>query len=102
MFTGIVEETGIVQRIESTSQSIRLAVRSRVCVRETKVGASIAVNGCCLTVVNASGRGEKRCLEFDLLQETWNRTNLHAVSVGSAVNLERSLKIGDEVQNRRI
>ena len=48
-------------------------------------------------MLTASGRGEKRCLEFDLLQETWNRTNLHAVSVGSAVNLERSLRADDRL-----
>ena len=97
MFTGIVEETGVVRRIESTPRSIRLAVSSRICAASTKVGASIAVNGCCLTTVKISGRGASRVLEFDLLRETWDRTNLHAVRAGSAVNLERALRADDRL-----
>lgn len=97
MFTGIVEETGVVQRIEPTNTSIRLAVLVRTCAGGTKLGDSIAVNGCCLTVVKAAARPRAKLLEFDLLRETWNRTNLHAVQVGSAVNLERSLRAGDRL-----
>jgi len=97
MFTGIVEETGTVKRIEPTAKSIRLAVISTTCARGTKIGESIAVNGCCLTVVGASGRGGSRLLEFDLLRETWDRTNLHAVGIGAAVNLERSLRAADRL-----
>jgi riboflavin synthase len=89
MFTGIVEETGIVERIRPASKSIQLTVRARLCGRGTKVGASVAVNGCCLTVVKASPRGRDRLLQFDLLMETWNRTNLKSVRTGSQVNLER-------------
>jgi riboflavin synthase len=97
MFTGIVEETGIVQRIEPTPQSIRLAVLSRVCGRGTTIGQSVAVNGCCLTVVRSSPRSRSKLIEFDLLKETWDRTNLHGVSVGRAVNLERSLRLDDRL-----
>lgn len=97
MFTGIVEETGVVKRIEPTAKSIRLAVRSRLCGRTSRVGDSIAVNGCCLTVVKMSGTGASRLLEFDLLRETWARTNLHATRLGGAVNLERSLAVGDRL-----
>jgi riboflavin synthase len=87
VFTGIVEETGSVTRITEGDKSIRLAISAKLCARDTAVGDSIAVNGCCLTVVSKRGRS----LEFDLLRETWQRTNLqHAVS-GAAVNLERSL-----------
>jgi riboflavin synthase len=92
MFTGIVEETGTVQRIEPTAKSIRLVVLSHTCARGTKLGDSIAVNGCCLTVVGAAPKRGAKLLEFDLLRETWDRTNLHAVKVGSLVNLERSLR----------
>jgi riboflavin synthase len=95
MFTGIVEETGVVKRIEPTARSIRLAVESRVCGRSTKVGDSLAVNGCCLTVVKTSPRARGRLVEFDLLRETWDRTNLHATRIGVAVNLERALRADD-------
>ena len=97
MFTGIVEETGRVERIKSTRKSIRLAILARQCAPGTKVGDSIAVNGCCLTVVKTIARRGAKVLEFDLLQETWTRTNLHAANVGSAVNLERSLRAADRL-----
>jgi riboflavin synthase len=87
VFTGIVEETGTVKKIAEGSESIRLSVASKVCARGTKIGDSIAVNGCCLTVVKKSGN----VFSFDLLRETWTRTNLQFVGPGSAVNLERSL-----------
>ncbi len=89
MFTGIVEETGTIEKIQPTAKSIQLTVRARVCGRGTKVGASVAVNGCCLTVVKAQAQGRDKLLRFDLLMETWNRTNLSSAQVGSKVNLER-------------
>ncbi len=95
MFTGIIEETGIVESIKPGANGIHLTVRVKVCGRGTRTGDSIAVNGCCLTVVRirAAKGGEKR-LDFDLLLETWNRTNLSALSAGSRVNLERALEVG--------
>jgi riboflavin synthase len=92
MFTGIVEEAGIVRKIKPTANSIELTVEARVCGRGLKVGDSLAVNGCCLTVVKLSGRGARRLARFDLLQETWRRTNLQFAGPGSLVNLERSLR----------
>jgi riboflavin synthase len=56
------------------------------------VGASLAVNGCCLTVVKLAARGRDRLAQFDLLKETWVRTNLQFVRPGGLVNLERSLR----------
>ncbi len=92
MFTGIVEETGVVERIQPTAQSIELTVRAAVCGRGLKVGASLAVNGCCLTVVKLGPAGKTRCVQFDLLKETWKRTNLQFARPGSLVNLERPLR----------
>jgi riboflavin synthase len=92
MFTGIVEETGVVERVKPTDQAIELTLRPRLCARGLKVGDSLAVNGCCLTAVKVAGRGLKRSVRFDLLQETWRRTNLQFVKPGSLVNLERSLR----------
>jgi len=92
MFSGIVEETGRVIGIKPNSKSIRLTVE--VCVVGTglKLGDSVAVNGCCLTAVKLSRPGKTRRIEFDLLLETWNRTNLQYCREGSLVNLERSLR----------
>src|SRR5206468_6762116 len=62
------------------------------CGRGLKLGASLAVNGCCLTVVKLALRGRYRFARFDLLKETWNRTNLQYANPGSLVNLERPLR----------
>jgi riboflavin synthase len=92
MFTGIVEETGVVERIQPAEKSIELTVRARLCGRGLKVGASLAVNGCCLTVVKVAGRSHERLAQFDLLKETWERTNLRFARPGWLVNLERPLR----------
>ena len=91
MFTGLVEETGVVERVQPTERAIELTVRPRLCARGLKVGDSLAVNGCCLTVVKTSGRAGRKLARFDLLRETWERTNLQFVRPGSLVNLERPL-----------
>jgi riboflavin synthase len=87
MFTGIVEEAARVESVRETAKGIQLVVRAGLCARGVKLGDSIAVNGCCLTVVKKKGRS----LQFDLLRETWTRTNLQFAQPGSLVNLERSL-----------
>ena len=94
MFTGIVEEKAVVERIKPSAKSIELTVRAKVCGRGLKIGDSLAVNGCCLTVVHLASRGAARLVRVDLLKETWQRTNLHHARAGSLVNLERSLKVG--------
>ena len=96
MFTGIVEETGRVERIEPSANAIALTVRARVCGKAVRTGDSVAVNGCCLTVVKITPAksGGGKLLRFDLLRETWDRTNLSAVKPGSGVNLERALRFG--------
>jgi riboflavin synthase len=97
MFTGIVEEAGTVERIKPTAKSIELTVRSAKCARGLKIGDSLAVNGCCLTVVKLARRGKFTLMQFDLLQETWRRTNLQFAKPGSLVNLERPLRANAEL-----
>jgi riboflavin synthase len=96
MFTGIVEEAGVVEQIKPTAKSIQFTVRARAIARGLKPGASVAVNGCCLTVVEISTQGKSRLLQFDLLQESWRRTNLQFARPGSLVNLERPLRADGE------
>src|SRR5436190_24234299 len=95
MFTGIVEETGVVERIRPSTRSIELTARLNLCARGLKVGDSLAVNGCCLTVAELPSRGRTKLARFDLLRETWQRTNLQFAKRGSLVNLERPLRAGD-------
>lgn len=88
MFTGIVEEKGKVLACEERDQSWRYRVAVETVAAGVSLGDSIAVNGCCLTVVEI-GEG---VLSFDVLEETRRLTNLRDIQVGSAVNLERSLR----------
>jgi riboflavin synthase len=97
MFTGIVEETGTIERIKPAANSIELTVRANRCAQGLKVGASLAINGCCLTVVKLAPRGKCRLAQFDLLKETWQRTNLQFARPGSLVNLERPLRVDGDL-----
>jgi riboflavin synthase len=92
MFAGIVEETGLLVSVVPTDKAIALTIRPRLCAKGLKVGHSLAVNGCCLTVVKLATRARQKLAQFDLLQETWNRTNFQYLQPGSLVNLERSLR----------
>lgn len=89
MFTGIIEGTGQVEAVQKTSAGIALSITVSRSAEVLKIGDSIAVNGCCLTVVEVR---DGKHLRFDLLRETWERTNLQFVSRGSLANLERPLR----------
>lgn len=97
MFTGIVQEAGVIERIKPGAKSIEMTVRANVCGRGLKVGDSVAVNGCCLTAVKISAEGKSKSVQFDLLQESWKRTNFQFANTGSLVNLERSLRASGEL-----
>jgi len=88
MFTGLVEETGVVEAFQRREGASRLVLRAGALARECAPGESVAVNGCCLTVAQPPADGR---LEFDLLEETVRRTNLGRLEAGSRVNLERAL-----------
>lgn len=88
MFTGIVESTGCVT---SLNQHL-LVVEAPSLVGPLTIGESISVSGCCLTLVSFDSG-----LRFDLSEETWSRTAFCSLSVGSTVNLERALKVGDRL-----
>jgi riboflavin synthase len=97
MFTGIVEEAGVIEKITPTKKSIEMTVRADLCGKDVKIGDSVAVNGCCLTAVKITPRGKFKLIRFDLLQESWQRTNFQFAEVGSLVNLERSLRANGEL-----
>lgn len=91
MFTGLVEELGRVRRIARGSQSVRLTVTASKVLGDVKLGDSIAVNGTCLTVVEY---GEE-WFTADVMPETVDSTALASLKIGDAVNLERTLRVGD-------
>lgn len=87
MFTGLVEETGVLQGLDRSEAGARLTIRAQKILEGLNLGDSIAVNGCCLTVAAQEGD----VLHFDLLNETLARTNLGGLVPGAPVNLERAL-----------
>ena len=94
MFTGIIEETGKVKAIQPRGESFRFILTIRKTGNGLKVGDSLAVNGCCLTVAEITSKGRAKVVQFDLLSETWDLTNFQFCRAGSLVNLERSLEAG--------
>ncbi|MDX1946424.1 MAG: riboflavin synthase [Pirellulaceae bacterium] len=87
MFTGLVEEMGQVESAKKAGPGLRLTIKSTLVAKDAAIGDSIAVNGCCLSVV----KKEKGLLTFDAGDETLGRTNLGRLKKGDRVNLERSL-----------
>ncbi len=92
MFSGIVEEMGAVAR-NAIADSGRLAVSAHRVLRDVATGDSIAVNGCCLTVVESAADH----FVADVMPETARRTNLGALQPGDAVNLEAALRAGERI-----
>ncbi len=92
MFTGIVQGVGeiVAKTTVNTVTSMTISLPN---VENLAIGASVSINGVCLTVVSI----ESNNVQFDVIDETIDRTNLGDVSVGDTVNIERSLKFGDEV-----
>lgn len=90
MFTGLVEEVGTAVALDLTGHQKRVEISAPRLAGKVRLGDSVAVNGCCLTV--AGFEGDR--LRFDLLQESLDRTNLKNLVRGSRVNLELALAAG--------
>ena len=94
MFSGIVEDVGVLQALEEKDKGVVLRVGVRkIDAGELVLGESVAVNGACLTVVSV----EDGSFSVDASHETLSRTNLSGLRTGSGVNLERSLRVGDRM-----
>jgi riboflavin synthase len=93
MFTGIVEELGEIVALEPDGDSARLTVRGPLVVSDAVHGASIAVNGVCLTVVDI----KDDAFTVDVMKETLDRSSLAALAPGSRVNLERPVRPADRL-----
>jgi riboflavin synthase len=90
MFTGIIEEKGILRKVLSGGISGSVEIRARAVLEGTKVGDSIAVNGVCLTVTSL----RPDSFTADVMPETLRRTNLGSLPLGAEVNLERAMAAG--------
>jgi riboflavin synthase len=93
MFTGLVEALGTVRDVSSDGAGTLLRIEEPDLARDSPLGASVAINGVCLTVVAA----DARTFSFQAGPETLARTNLGELQVGGHVNLERPLRLGDRL-----
>ncbi len=91
MFTGIVEEVGRVAELDLTPDGARIAIQAPVLAPLARLGDSVAISGCCLTVVSVDGE----LLRFEAVPETLSRTSLGTLAAGSPVNLEDALRAGE-------
>jgi riboflavin synthase len=87
VFTGIIEELGVVEAVEDQGDAVRLTVRGPHVVSDAALGDSIAVNGCCLTVAQR----DQETFTADVMRETLDKTSLGALGPGGRVNLERAV-----------
>lgn len=92
MFTGLVADLGTVAAVDSTDDGVRLRVDSPLAA-DVRDGESVAVNGVCLTAVNASAE----CFSADVMHETLHRSTLGGVSAGDRINLELALRAADRL-----
>ncbi|WP_090643343.1 riboflavin synthase [Asticcacaulis taihuensis] len=93
MFTGIISSMGTVETLIRSDAGVRLTMHVDFDLDDVEIGASISHAGCCLTVVSKQGRS----YDLDVSNETLSLTNLGQWQEGSKVNIERALKIGDEL-----
>ena len=98
MFTGLVEELGTVRAVKPNATGARLEIQAATVLDDAVLGASIAVNGCCLTVVQFAGveLGDG-WWAADAVEETLRRTSLGALRAGDRVNLERPVRLADRL-----
>jgi riboflavin synthase len=93
LFTGIIEEIGVLRGIKRGSDSAQLVIEAAKVLEDSRIGDSIAVNGVCLTAVSF----EQGLFTADVMSETLAKSNLGLLRSGDRVNLERALRLGDRL-----
>jgi len=93
MFTGIIKEVGIVEKVARVNSLIKLGIKSQVISKTAEKSDSIAVNGVCLTLIYK----EKELLFFEAIASTLKNTNINRLKKGDLLNLEPALSLGDKV-----
>lgn len=93
MFTGLIEGTGMVVKMEPRGKDMRLSIQASFNLEALQIGESVSVDGVCLTIVS----WERRTFRVDVSQETLSRTTIGQRRVGHEVNLERALRLGDRL-----
>lgn len=98
MFTGLIEDIGQIVEVENLQGSKKFSVKVNLPLDDIKIGASVAINGACQTVIEKKGN----ILTFLAMGETLNRTNFGAFKKGDNVNLERAMALGDRLDGHLV
>ncbi len=98
MFTGIIEEMGLVSGVIRSQTAARMTVQAKAVMEEIAVGASIAINGTCVTALDLS----PTTFSFDISPETARLTNIGHLNVGDRVNLERPMRLSDRLSGHMV
>ena len=98
MFSGIIQEIGTIKNLESKNGLLELTISSDRLINDLKIGSSIAINGCCQTVVEKN----KNSFKIQATEETLKKTNFLNLKTGSKVNLESSLKLGESLDGHLV
>lgn len=93
MFTGLIEEIGIVKEVVELGDGKRFTIEAPITTSDIRVDDSIAVNGVCLTTISS----HEHCFDVIAVQETLKKTTTGTLTVGSTVNLERAMRMGDRL-----
>ncbi len=96
MFSGIIENKGTVREFKRL-KDYRLVIDTDLNFKEVKKGSSVCCNGVCLTVTSKAKISKKTRLTFDVSKETVSCTNYNQIKVGDLINIEKSLRVGDEI-----
>ena len=97
MFTGIIEDLGIVEALEQENTNLHLTINSKL-ASELKIDQSVSHNGVCLTVIDLTASS----YTVTAIKETLDKTNLNSLKVGDRVNLERGLKLGERLDGHMV
>ena len=98
MFTGLIENTGVVQNLESKQGGLKLTIEAPLMPASFDLGTSLAINGVCLTIVDS---GDNKFL-VEIVPETVSRTTFGNIQVGNEVNLERPLRLSDRIDGHLV
>ena len=98
MFTGLIEDLGMVREIDRGAKSAKLTINTEINLEEVRIGDSIAVNGVCLTVVKKESKG----FTVEVMWETIQKTNFKNLLLGTKVNLERALQLGGRLDGHMV
>ena len=96
MFSGIIENKGFVLKFEK-QKDFRLVLDTNLKYKDIKKGSSVCCNGICLTVISKKKKKKYTQLSFDVSQETINCSNFNLIKKGDEINIEKSLRVGDEI-----